>query len=82
MGVRPIVFFTLDGGAALLSVPLWVVGGWWFGSHLEDALAFAKKMQVSLLIGLAVLITSYILVKRIRKKRRKAAQKGESAAPL
>ncbi|MCB0385252.1 MAG: DedA family protein [Bdellovibrionales bacterium] len=79
MGVRPLVFFALDGGAALVSVPVWVVGGWWFGSHLDEALDFAKRMQVSLLVGLAFLIGGYILVKRIRKKRRKAQLSKPSA---
>ena len=69
MGVRPLVFFSLDGGAALLSVPIWVVGGWWFGNHLEDALAFAKNMQIFLLTGLVVLIITYLVIKKIYRKK-------------
>jgi len=69
MGVRPVVFFSLDGGAALLSVPIWVIGGWWFGNHLESALIFAKRMQISLLIGLAVLIIAYFSIKKFRRNK-------------
>lgn len=74
MGVRPVVFFGLDGGAALLSVPIWVVGGWWFGNHLDKALEFAKRMQVSLLAGLVLLIVSYIVIKKWRRKKRTSSK--------
>lgn len=72
MGVRPVVFFTLDGTAALVSVPIWVVGGYWFSSHLEEALAFAKKAQASLFIGIVALIIGYVLIKRFMRKNRTA----------
>lgn len=71
MGVRPVVFFSLDGFAALISVPVWVVGGWWFANHLDEAMNFAKKMQMSLfaLIGLAIL--GYLAVRYWKRKRRR-----------
>ena len=73
LGVRPMIFFALDGIAALISVPAWVVAGWWFGQNIEDALGFAERMQVYLIIGIAVLIGGYFLAKRIRRRQRARA---------
>ncbi len=70
LGVKPIIFFALDGFAALISVPVWVVVGWWFGHNIEDALGFAERMQVFLIIGIVLLISGYFLFRRWKKKRR------------
>ena len=68
LGVSPWTFFALDGLAALLSVPVWVVGAYWFGQNLDEALAFAKQMQVYLLIGLVVFIAAYVFYKKRKSK--------------
>lgn len=73
LGVRPVIFFALDGFAALISIPVWVVGGWWFGQNIEEALGFAERMQVTLVIILATLITGYFLFRKWRKNRRAKA---------
>lgn len=70
LGVKPVIFFTLDGLAALVSVPVWVVGGWWFGQNIEEALGFAEKMQIYLFVGIAALIVGYLLFKRWKRNRR------------
>jgi len=74
MGVRPITFYLLDGSAALISVPVWVIGGWYFGQALEDALGFAKRMQVVLLIIVGGGIGLYLVLKWRRKQMRMAAE--------
>lgn len=71
MGVRPITFFLLDGIAALISVPVWVVGAWYFSKNIDEAIHFAKQMHVYLFIGLAVLIPGYLLFKYFIKKKSK-----------
>lgn len=60
LGVRRSTFFLLDGFAALISVPVWVYLGFWFGSNLEDALSMAKEVQIYILGALLVLIFGYI----------------------
>jgi membrane protein DedA with SNARE-associated domain len=70
MGVRPMVFYGLDGFAALISVPLWVFVGHWFGEHLDDAMKFAEKIQLSLLAVVLLGIGGYVLFRRWRKSRR------------
>ncbi|MCH2534639.1 MAG: DedA family protein [Bdellovibrionales bacterium] len=74
MGVRPLTFFILDGVAALISVPVWVVGAWYFSKNIDEAIEFAKQMHIYLLIGLVVIIPGYILFKVIKKKKSKKSK--------
>lgn len=71
LGVRPIIFYGLDGIAALISVPIWVVMGWWFGQNIDAALVFARSMQKWVLLGVVILISGYIGIKYLIKKRQK-----------
>jgi len=70
MGVRPIVFYGLDGFAALISVPLWVYVGFFVGENLDMAMKIAEKVQLSLGAVILVLIGGYIAFRRWRKNRR------------
>lgn len=80
LGVRLTTFMLLDGLAALLSVPLWVYVGYWFGSNFEDALegalAKAGTLQVYIFSTLGVVILSYVVFKiwQRRRKRRQLPQ--------
>lgn len=67
MGVRPAVFICLDGLAALLSVPIWVLVGHWFGSNIDEVLHFAKQAQY-VVLGCVVLLVGLYLFWQIRKK--------------
>lgn len=71
LGVRPTIFYALDGAAALLSVPLWVVGGWWFALNvdLDTGLHYAKKAQGIIVLTVVVVITLYFLVRSWLRKR-------------
>lgn len=65
--VRYWKFFTLDGLAALISVPLWIYVGLIFGENLEMLERKIKQFQVgiySLLGAVVVLFIVYALVKR------------------
>lgn len=80
-GVRAAVFFTagvfkiptwkfllFDGAAALLSVPLLVMVGYWFSSHIDkvkDA-AFTTQLCIGLIIATAILL---LLVRKRRNKK-------------
>ncbi len=68
MGVKPTTFYLLDGAAALISVPVWVYGGWYFGQALEDAMGFAKRMQVFLLVFVGGFMAFYFLLKWRKKQ--------------
>jgi membrane protein DedA with SNARE-associated domain len=68
MGVSPLVFLTLDGLAALISVPVWVYLGWYFGNNLDNALTVALKAQKYILIAVVTLIAAYIAYKYYRSK--------------
>lgn len=72
LGVKPMTFFMLDGFAALISVPVWVYLGYWFGNNLDEALAKAKHIQVYLFTGLGVLIVSYVAYRFWKIRREKA----------
>lgn len=67
MGVRPAIFLGLDGFAALISVPVWVLIGHWFGSNIDEVLHFAKQAQFTLLAIIIVFILCYLFW-RWRKK--------------
>lgn len=70
MGVRPLVFYGLDGFAALISVPLWVYVGFWVGENLDHALAIAERVQLSIAAVGVVLVAAYFGYRRWRKNRR------------
>jgi membrane protein DedA with SNARE-associated domain len=70
MGVRPLTFYTLDGFAALISVPIWVWVGHWVGENLDMAFKLAERVQLSFAGAIAVLGLGYVMYRRIRKRRR------------
>lgn len=69
MGVRPATFFMLDGFAALISVPIWVVSAWYFSKNIEQAIEFAKHVQIYLIIGLVVFVSGYFFYKKYKAKK-------------
>ena len=84
LGVRPATFVMLDGLAALLSVPLWVYVGYWFGENFEDAsqaaLEAAKHVQGYIFASIGCVIVAYVSIKIYRKKRRQLLE-SKSVAP-
>src|SRR5262249_19741065 len=70
MGVRPVVFYGLDGFAALISVPTLVWVGHWVGENLDLAVKVAERIQMSVALVVLVVIALYIAWRRIRKARR------------
>ncbi len=65
--VSPITFLVQDGLAALISVPIWIYLGHWFGNNLDQALHWAHKIQMWILIALGLLIVSYFVRRYIKK---------------
>jgi len=70
MGVRPLTFYTLDGAAAMISVPVWVFVGHWVGENLDMAMKIAERIQLSFALAVLTLIAAYIGFRRWRKNRR------------
>jgi len=68
MRIPFITFLTMDGLAALISVPVWVYMAYHFGDKVELLFEFAKNTNIG--IGLILLlIFAYIAVKYFQKKR-------------
>jgi membrane protein DedA with SNARE-associated domain len=70
MGVRPVVFYGLDGLAALISVPMWIFVGHWVGENLDLAFKVVERVQMSLAVVVFALVASYFGFRRWRKTRR------------
>lgn len=70
MGVRPVVFYGLDGLAALISVPIWIWVGNWVGENLEVGLMIADRVQWALVAGFIAIVAGYLIYRRSYKKRR------------
>lgn len=62
MQIPPSTYIMQDGLAAAISVPFWVVVGWYFGDRIEAALEWAASVQMY--IGVVVLLAIAIYVWR------------------
>jgi membrane protein DedA with SNARE-associated domain len=54
-------FLLFDGAAALISAPLWVCIGFYFGSNIEEAARFAGRFSHYILIAVAVVLLALLL---------------------
>ncbi len=62
-------FILLDGLAAIISVPFWVVLAWYLGQNLEHAFAVAKEFQTYIFLGVGTSITLYWLWRIYQRNR-------------
>lgn len=72
-------FLVYDGTAALVSAPLWVCLGFWFGSDLEEAARVASRFSHYILIAVAVVLAAVIL-RWVQQRRAAAAVEAADAA--
>ena len=82
MGVHPFIFLALDSFAALISVPIWVYLGWYFGTNLDAALSIALKAQKLIITVVVLLLITYVLWKRRRIKIEKELLATSEAPPI
>lgn len=65
-------FIIQDGLAALLSVPVWVYLGYWFGENIDDAIELAKDINVVIssliLIGISIVVYFKLVKPRMQRK--------------
>ena len=54
-------FLLFDGSAALVSAPLWVAVGFYFGSDLQEAARVARQFSHYILVGVAVVAGALVL---------------------
>jgi membrane protein DedA with SNARE-associated domain len=73
MGVKPSTFILLDGLAALISVPFWVVVGYFLGDNLDTTLGFVIKAQKSVIVVVVLLVLGFILYRRFKRNKSLAA---------
>lgn len=71
-------FLLFDGAAALVSAPLWVCVGFWFGSDLEEAARVASRFSHYILLAVAVVLVAFLA--RWLQARRAAA--ASAASPV
>lgn len=60
-------FLCFDGSAALISVPLWIYVGFIGAGDLEVIIFWARKSEVLVLIGVALIVAAVILVRKLKK---------------
>jgi membrane protein DedA with SNARE-associated domain len=74
-------FLLMDGAAALISAPLWVCIGFYFGSDLESAAHQAHRFGHYILLGMALVVLVLALRWIRAHRRRRAAQAVAARAP-
>ncbi len=62
------VFMTIDGIAALISVPVWIYVGMLFGDNIPALEKHVKQMEHGILVVLAIIIILVILFHFLKKK--------------
>lgn len=65
-------FLVMDGGAALISVPLWVYAGYYFAHDLDDLLHWVRQSETFILSILAFILLVWIIVSVAKKNKIKS----------
>ena len=73
-------FFLFDGAAALVSAPLWVCLGFWFGSDIQQAARHASEFSHYILIAAGVATAAYVARWRWQRGGERAAAAQAAAA--
>ena len=70
LGVRPVVFVSLDSLAAAISVPLLTYLGYYFGDEIDVGLHYIRRAERYIMITLAV-VGLFFIIKSIHGKMRR-----------
>jgi membrane protein DedA with SNARE-associated domain len=73
-------FLAFDGLAALLSAPLWIALGFWFGDDIERAARAGSKFG-GYIVAAAVAVVVLLVGRSWLRRRREAAAKRSAAGP-
>jgi membrane protein DedA with SNARE-associated domain len=63
-------FMLMDGGAAFISVPIWVYAGYYFAHDLDDLIEWVKHSETFILSSVSVAIIAWVIITVIKKLRR------------
>lgn len=95
-GVRAAIFFTaghfklpyskmviFDGGAALISVPVWILLGYWFHEHIDAVFHKIEeaKSTAAIVIGALLLFGVGFWIYRRKRRKKSATSDLETAEP-
>ena len=69
-------FISLDGFAAIISVPVWIWVGYFFGSNLETLEQKMHQMQIGIYSLLAIVLVSFAGILLVKKRVRARASVG------
>ena len=73
-------FLLFDGAAALVSAPLWVCVGFWFGSDIQQAARHASKFS-HYIVGAALVVAAILVFRWRRQRARELAAAAAKVAP-
>lgn len=79
------IFIVMDGLAAAISVPVWIILAYKLGGELEVLFKIGERAQIGVFIALGLMVTVYIvrkIRKKIRRKKREAAEAAERISHL
>ena len=62
-------FIGMDGFAALISVPVWVLLAYFLGNQIERLFTIGRNINIAVIVGIGALLTIYIGIKIYRKRR-------------
>ncbi|MBJ95623.1 MAG: DedA family protein [Rickettsiales bacterium] len=65
-GIRPWLFFAVDAGAALVSIPAFILAGYLFAANIDLLLVWLREFRVLLIV--AVLSAALVFLFRVRRK--------------
>ncbi|MCB0393537.1 MAG: DedA family protein [Bdellovibrionales bacterium] len=68
MGVPYRTFFIQDGGAALISVPVWIWAGWKFYEEIEKAFGFLASAKIYIVGAIGLIVLYYFVKSRFRRE--------------
>jgi membrane protein DedA with SNARE-associated domain len=79
--VKPATFLLYDTLAALLSVPFLVYLAYYFGEHIDNVIAWARRSEYGILV-LAIVATGFVMFKIVRHRRLRRKELAAPAAPV
>jgi membrane-associated protein len=79
--IRYRTFFLFDGLGAAIELPLLVYGVRFVGGRWQEILATVQQFQLALLIGLAVLASSVLALRSLRKRTRPGSSRSDEKTP-
>ena len=61
-------FMFMDGGAALISVPLWVYAGYYFAHDLDSLISWVHHSETFIVCGLALALGAWLISCRLKRQ--------------